>query len=95
MAQTSNKKIVGEVLEELFFKHDVGDKLVQHGLMDYLSVRNYQLWREYRTLIPKEQEEDKSFYRIKGQARKAVMEAFRIKSKKTFYNAISTMESTI
>ncbi len=94
MAQTS-KKIVGEVLEELFFKHEVGDKLVKHGLMDYLSVRNYQIWREYRTLIPKEKEEYKSFYGAKGEARVQVMKAFRIKSKKTFYNAINLMESFI
>lgn len=96
MAQISkSKKIVGEVLEELFFKYEVGDKLVKHGLMDYLSIRNYQLWREYRSKIPKELEEDNSFYRAKGEARQQVMKAFRIKSIKTFYNAINLMESPV
>ena len=49
MAQIS-KKLVGEVLEDLFFKHEIGDSLVKHGLMDYLSVINYQMWREYREI---------------------------------------------
>ena len=94
MAQIS-KKIVGEVLEDLFFKHEIGDSLVKHGLMDYLCVRNYYMWREYRALIPKELEEDNSFHGEKGEARKKVMQSFRVKSKVTFYKAIKTMESVI
>lgn len=95
MAAAFKKKTVGEVLEDLFFNHDIGDSLVKHGLMDYTSVRNYQIWTTYRAQIPKEMEEDNSFYRAKGEARKAVMLRFKIKSKKTFYDAIRTMESAL
>ena len=92
MAQVFKNKIVGEVLEELFFEHEVGDTLVNAGLMSYKAVRDYQLWRQYRSLIPKELEEDNSFYREKGIARKSVMLNFKIKHESMFYRIIAGME---
>ncbi len=87
-------KIVGEIIEDLLFKHDIGDRLVGCGVMSHLIIRDYQIWRQYRTLIPKELQEDIE-KKNKGSVVKKIMYEFRIKNKKTIYDAINKMESFV
>lgn len=85
--------IIGELIEVISFDHNVGDKLVKHGLMPYHAIRNYQVWREYRMLIPKDEEQDIERGK-KTQSRECVMKRYRL-TKKNFYAIIKMMESDV
>jgi uncharacterized protein YijF (DUF1287 family) len=94
MVQVYDKMIVGELVENMIFNYELGDKLVECGLMSHLVIRNYQIWRTYRVAIPKDIQEDME-RKKKGIVVRKIMKDFRLKNKKTLYDAVNAMESEV